>query len=117
MKRRKFRRELKIEAIKLVRERRMSVAQAGRDLDVHENVLRKWVKEDLRWQDTVFAHATIVQSSSGTAAACSHDGWAERYGAWCILSTALRAGNAKAVTATARKIAVLFYNTLRHGMT
>src|SRR4029077_18216238 len=28
-----------------------------------------------------------------------------------------RAGEAKAVTATARKIAVLFYNTLRHGMT
>ena len=25
-------------------------------------------------------------------------------------------GKAKAVTATARKIAVLFYNTLRHGM-
>nr|WP_322596916.1 transposase [Bradyrhizobium sp. SEMIA] len=30
---------------------------------------------------------------------------------------ALRAGKAKAVTATARKIAVLFYNTLRHAMT
>src|SRR6266853_1408616 len=28
-----------------------------------------------------------------------------------------RAGKAKAVTATARKIAVLFYNTVRHGMT
>jgi hypothetical protein len=28
-----------------------------------------------------------------------------------------RAGKAKAVTATGRKIAVLFYNTLRHGMT
>ena len=28
-----------------------------------------------------------------------------------------RIGKAKAVTATARKIAVLFYNTLRHGMT
>jgi transposase len=27
-----------------------------------------------------------------------------------------RIGKAKAVTATARKIAVLFYNTLRHGM-
>ena len=27
-----------------------------------------------------------------------------------------RAGKAKAVTATARKIAVLFYNTLRYGM-
>jgi hypothetical protein len=30
---------------------------------------------------------------------------------------AARAGKAKAVTATARKIAILFYNTLRHGMT
>jgi transposase len=29
---------------------------------------------------------------------------------------AVRAGKAKAVTATARKIAVLLYNTLRHGM-
>ncbi|ESX08925.1 hypothetical protein X766_33875 [Mesorhizobium sp. LSJC255A00] len=28
-----------------------------------------------------------------------------------------RAGKAKAVAATARKIAVLFYNTLGHGMT
>src|SRR6476620_4829747 len=28
----------------------------------------------------------------------------------------LRVGKAKAVTATARKIAVLFYNALRHGM-
>lgn len=45
MKRRKFSREFKIEAVKLVRERGVSVAQAGRDLDVHENVLRKWVKE------------------------------------------------------------------------
>ena len=45
MKRRKFSREFKIEAVKLVRERGGSVAQAGRDLDVHENVLRKWVKE------------------------------------------------------------------------
>jgi hypothetical protein len=29
---------------------------------------------------------------------------------------ASRAGKSKAVTATARKIAVLFYNTVRHGM-
>jgi transposase len=28
----------------LVRERGVAVAQAARDLDVHENVLRKWVK-------------------------------------------------------------------------
>jgi transposase len=45
MRRRKFSREFKIEAVKLVRDRGVSVAQASRDLDVHENVLRKWVKE------------------------------------------------------------------------
>lgn len=28
-----------------VRERGVSVAEAGRDMDVDENVLRKWVKE------------------------------------------------------------------------
>ena len=42
---RKFNREFKVEAVKLVRERGVSVAQAARDLDVHENVLRKWIKE------------------------------------------------------------------------
>jgi transposase len=45
MRRRRFSREFKVEAGKLVRERGVSVAQAARDLDVHENVLRKWVKE------------------------------------------------------------------------
>lgn len=45
MQRRKFAREFKLEAVKMVRERGVAVAQAARDLDVHENVLRKWVKE------------------------------------------------------------------------
>ncbi len=45
MQRRKFSREFKIEAVRLVKERGVAVAQAARDLDVHENVLRKWVKE------------------------------------------------------------------------
>ena len=45
MQRRRFSREFKLEAVKLVRERGVSAAQAARDLDVHENVLRKWVKE------------------------------------------------------------------------
>jgi transposase len=45
MQRRRFSREFKLEAVKLVRERGLSAAQAARDLDVHENVLRKWVKE------------------------------------------------------------------------
>ena len=45
MGRRSFSREFKLEAVRLVRERGVAVAQAARDLDVHENVLRKWVKE------------------------------------------------------------------------
>ena len=45
MQRRKFAREFKLEAVNLVRERGVTVAQAARDLDVHENVLRKWVRE------------------------------------------------------------------------
>ena len=45
MGRRRFDRAFKLEAVKLVRERGVSAAQAARDLDVHENVLRKWVKE------------------------------------------------------------------------
>ena len=43
--RRKFSREFKAEAVKLVKDRGVSVAQAARDLDIHENVLRKWVRE------------------------------------------------------------------------
>ncbi|PDT76154.1 hypothetical protein CO676_34000 [Sinorhizobium sp. BJ1] len=39
------RREFKLKAVKLVRERGVSVAQAARDLDVHKSVLRKWVKK------------------------------------------------------------------------
>ena len=45
MERRQFSREFKIEAVRLVRERGVTVAQAARDLDVHENLLRKWVKD------------------------------------------------------------------------
>lgn len=45
MQRRRFSREFKLEAVKLIRDRGVSAAQASRDLDVHENVLRKWVKE------------------------------------------------------------------------
>ena len=45
MQRRKFGREFKIEAVRLVRERGVSVAQAARDLDVHETVLHRWIKQ------------------------------------------------------------------------
>ena len=45
MQRRKFAREFKLEAVRMVRDRGVVVDQAARDLDVQENVLRKWVKE------------------------------------------------------------------------
>ena len=45
MQRRKFSRGYKLEAVRLVKERGVSVAQAARDLDVHENALGKWVRE------------------------------------------------------------------------
>ena len=45
MVRRQYTREFKVEAVRLVRERGVSVAQASRDLGVHENVIRKWMKD------------------------------------------------------------------------
>lgn len=45
MTRRKFSREFKIEAAKLVTERGVAVAHAARDLDVAESVLRRWMRE------------------------------------------------------------------------
>jgi len=45
MGRRSFSKEFKLEAVRLVKERGVTVAQAARDLDVHPNVLRLWVKE------------------------------------------------------------------------
>ncbi len=45
MQRRKFSREFKIEAVKLVRERGVSVAQVGPGPGGSRDVLRNWVKE------------------------------------------------------------------------
>ena len=50
MQRRKFSREFKLEAVRMASSVAgdiftPSIAQASRDLDVHANVLRKWVRE------------------------------------------------------------------------
>jgi transposase len=45
MGRRTFSPEFKLEAIKLVRERGVTISQAARDLGLHVNVLRKWLKD------------------------------------------------------------------------
>jgi transposase len=44
-KRRAFSREFKVEAVRLVVERGVKVSQAAKDLGIHENVLRKWVRD------------------------------------------------------------------------
>jgi transposase len=40
-----FSREFKLEAVRLVVERGVKVSQAAKDLGIHENVLRKWVRD------------------------------------------------------------------------
>jgi transposase len=41
-KRRSYSREFKVEAVKLVTDKGMSVAEAARSLGLHENLLRSW---------------------------------------------------------------------------
>ena len=45
MQRKMFGRVFKLAAVNLFKQRRASVAQAARDLDIDHNSLRRWVKE------------------------------------------------------------------------
>ena len=45
MPRRKFSREFKTEAVRLVTDQGVAVSQAARDLDLSESVLRLWMRE------------------------------------------------------------------------
>ena len=45
MERRKFTREFKLEAVRLIKGRGVSYAQASQDLNVHPNVLHRWMKD------------------------------------------------------------------------
>ena len=45
MERRRFTREFKLEAIRLIRDRGVSYAQASKDLKVHPTQLRNWVRK------------------------------------------------------------------------
>lgn len=45
MGKRVFSREFKLEAVRLVRERGVAKSQAARELGVHVNVLRKWIRD------------------------------------------------------------------------
>jgi len=44
MERRKFTREFKLEAVRLIKDRGVSYTQAAQDLGVHQTQLRGWVK-------------------------------------------------------------------------
>jgi transposase len=44
MERRKFTREFKLEAVRLIKDRGVSYTQAAEDLGVHQSQLRDWVK-------------------------------------------------------------------------
>jgi hypothetical protein len=74
-------------------------------------------QQDLRREGFVLANAPFQQPGGVAVAAGGGDGrpTATALGAF-FRRLSGRVGKAKAVTATARKIAVLFYNTLRHGM-
>ena len=43
--RRKFTREFKLEAVKLVKDRGVAARQVSPDLDINKNMLRRWIKE------------------------------------------------------------------------
>jgi len=45
MTRRRYTREFKLEAIRLVNEQGLTFAEAARDLDIHPSVLRRWIKD------------------------------------------------------------------------
>ncbi len=63
--RRRFSREFKQEAVRLVRERKVAMAQVARDLDVHVNLLRGWVRAQLA--DPVHAFPGEGQQTSEAA--------------------------------------------------
>jgi transposase len=45
MARRRYTREFKLEAVRLVRDQSLGMRQAAQNLDIHESVLRRWVKD------------------------------------------------------------------------
>lgn len=52
--RRRFSREFKQEAVRLVRERGVAMAEVARDLDLHVSVLRSWVRAQIADPDHAF---------------------------------------------------------------
>jgi len=58
--RRMFTREFKLEAVKLVSERGVKVAQAARDLGIGENLLDRWVREAASGKGSAFPGRGVI---------------------------------------------------------
>ena len=56
-----FTREFKLEAVKLVNERGVKVAQAARDLGIGENVLGRWVREAASGKGSAFPGRGVMR--------------------------------------------------------
>lgn len=63
--RRQFSREFKVEAVKLVAERGVSISQAARDLDLGETVLRRWVRELTADPQQAFPGNGVIEAGAG----------------------------------------------------
>ena len=75
-------------------------------------------QQDIWRQSSVVTNPAILKSGGSFIASGSNNHRQKRHRSWRILSTPGGSRwQGEAVTATARKIAVLFYNALRHGMT
>jgi transposase-like protein len=75
MQRRQFAREFKLEAVRLLRERGVAVAQAARDLDVHENQLRKWIKQFQSDPGQAFPGQRVIKPAIGSSADSASDSY------------------------------------------
>ena len=74
-------------------------------------------QQDIGRQAAVIADAPIFQSGGCASPVGGHHDRPKRHGLGAFYRRlSSRIGKQKAVTATARKIAVLFYNTVRYGM-
>ena len=63
LQRRIFSPEFKAEAVRLVNERGVSATQAAKDLGVHYNVLRKWIRKALPTKKTEAALPTANEQA------------------------------------------------------
>src|SRR2546421_13105783 len=72
MERRKFTREFKLEAVRLIRDRGVSFAQASQDLSVHQSQLRSWVTAFADDPQHAFPGQGQMKPAPGARSQCSH---------------------------------------------